>query len=327
MSYGVKSLAALAFCGLGIAFTGAVHAEDAPAKKEGKIIVLDGKRVRVDEKMNVIEHLDEKESAKTEKKAEKKEEKKDTATADAEKAAKAAKKEQEKKDKEAAEKKKAEEKAIAEKAKADEKAAAQKKKDEEKAAADKKKADEKASKELGKKEEPKPKAEAAPAKEEPKAAAAAPAAPVTEDPAAAAKAREDALKAERELAREMTQKDAKLRAAVRKLATPGWREAQVVLMDAGKDAVPYLIEAMAEGDDVNKPLPAYNQGGHSKSDSGRASRQRTLAEVASEVLTTLVKTRSDYKGEVPTVDQRAWQTWWTANSATVNFGKATADLN
>lgn len=208
MSYAVKSLFLLAFCGLGM--SASLRAEEATAKA-GRIIVLDGKRVRVDDNMKVLEHLD------------------------------------------------------------------------------------------GKPE------------------AAAPAGSISAAPVAVVSA-EDALRAERNLSRQALVQDSKLRSAVQKLATPGWREARVELIGAGKAAVPYLIEAIGGGEASN-PVPAYSLGGHTKFDTGRASRQRSLAEVATEVLTQLVKTHSDYKGDIPTMDQRAWQTWWTANGASVTFGK------
>ena len=231
-----------------------------PAPKEGtRIIILDGKRVRVDEKMNVVERLD-----------------KDDAPAA--KPAEPAKKEEAKEVKAEKEKKPAE-------------------------------------KEAPKKEENK--AEAAPTVHAVPDVTVAPA-PLTAEQEAEAK--EKAARANREAAQAVSEEDMKMHTAVKKLAGPGWRDAQVELIHSGKTAVPYLIEAMGDGSAASIPA-AYNLGGHTKSDSGRATRQRTVQEVATEVLTEMVTNHSNFKGELPTVDQRAWQTWWTLNSGTVTFGK------
>ena len=40
-----------------------------------------------------------------------------------------------------------------------------------------------------------------------------------------------------------------------------------------------------------------------------------------EVLTELVKTHSNFKGEVPALDQKAWREWWAANSAGITFAR------
>jgi DNA polymerase III gamma/tau subunit len=125
--------------------------------------------------------------------------------------------------------------------------------------------------------------------------------------------------AEAEAARLKAQQEERLRVMVKQLGTSGWREAQGELLAAGKAAVPILIYGMSlpEAD----KLQAYNLGGHTKADAGRAPRQRTIAEVCSELLTSMVKHHSNYKGEVPGADQKAWQEWWTANSGTVVFAK------
>lgn len=117
--------------------------------------------------------------------------------------------------------------------------------------------------------------------------------------------------------------DRKMRSAIRKLSTSGWREAQVELVGAGKPAIPYLIDAMAPGEEeaTGDKAAAYNVGGHTKADAGRSPRQRSVAEVASELLTDIVSNHSSYKGELPTVDQKAWQEWWIANGEGVTFGK------
>lgn len=159
------------------------------------------------------------------------------------------------------------------------------------------------------------------------AAPAAPAVPTAEEiaaaqaaEAAAKAAAEKAAREAREKAQALVKQDAQIRTAVRRLATPGWRDAHAELVGFGKMAVPYLIEAMGT-DDPSAPVAAYNLGGHTKSDTGRARRQRTVAEVCTETLTEIVQNHTNYKGEVPTVDQRAWQTWWAANAETVTFAK------
>jgi len=114
-----------------------------------------------------------------------------------------------------------------------------------------------------------------------------------------------------------------LRNAIKNLSTSGWREAHEELLNGGKAAVPILIEAM--GAPVNEQTtvsPAYNLGGHTKADAGRATRQLTIAEVCRELLTTMITTRSNYKGELPGLDQKAWQEWWNANADTITIGSA-----
>jgi len=115
--------------------------------------------------------------------------------------------------------------------------------------------------------------------------------------------------------------DRKMRTAIRKLSTSGWREAQIELLDGGKSAIPYLIDAMAAKDEEGAKAPAYNLGAHTKSDAGRAPRQRSVAEVASELLTNIVSNHSSFKGELPAGDQKAWQEWWIANGESVTFSK------
>jgi len=155
-----------------------------------------------------------------------------------------------------------------------------------------------------------------------------PAVTVSPEQAAAAKAAEDAARASLEKnnrevrlkAQAMVEQDARIRQAIRRLSTSGWRDAHAELVTFGKMAVPYLIEAMGS-EDPSAPTVAYNLGGHSKADTGRARRQRTMAEVCTETLTEIITNHTNYKGEVPTVEQRAWQTWWAANGETVTFGK------
>jgi len=265
-----------------------------PAPKGGtRIIILDGKRVRVDEKMNVVERLDKDDApAATPAEPAKKEAVKEVKAEDSKETAKAEKEKAKKAEKE---------KKMAEKEKQDAEKSAAKKED--------------------KKEEPKKddkKAEAAPAAPAAAPAVAAEPAPLT--PEQEAEAKEKAARATREAAQALSEEDMKMHAAVKKLAGPGWRDAQVELIHSGKAAVPYLIEAMGDGS-ANSIPAAYNLGGHTKADAGRATRQRTVQEVATEVLTEMVTNHSNFKGELPTVDQRAWQTWWTLNGGTVTFGK------
>ena len=113
--------------------------------------------------------------------------------------------------------------------------------------------------------------------------------------------------------------DVTMHSSIRRLATSGWEEARLQLLNAGKAAVPYLIDALGQSDQ-NYPLKAFNLGGHSKADSGRGVRERTLAEACSEVLTDLITNHSNYAGDLPTLDQKAWQDWWTANGTKVTFG-------
>jgi len=114
--------------------------------------------------------------------------------------------------------------------------------------------------------------------------------------------------------------EATIRFAIRRLSMSGWREGQAQLLEAGRAAVPFLIDAMGSEGETAAPA-AYNLGGHTKADTGRASRQRPLSEVCAEVLTDIIRTRSNYKGELPALDQKAWRDWWAANSAGITFAK------
>jgi len=109
--------------------------------------------------------------------------------------------------------------------------------------------------------------------------------------------------------------EAKISAAIKRLGTSGWREAKSELARTGKAAIPFLIEAI--GSDKN----SFNIGGHTKSDSGRSSHQRPLAEICVETLTDIVQNRSNFSGEVPAVDQKAWQEWWQANGESTKFAR------
>jgi hypothetical protein len=140
---------------------------------------------------------------------------------------------------------------------------------------------------------------------------------VAADPKVAAAEAEAAAKLAREKGKNAVEMEHAAKAAIKRLATSGYREAQGQILALGKAAIPHLIEALA----CDTPVAAYNLGGHTKANAGRATRQLTLAEVCCEVLTDLVQNHSDFKGEVPTVDARAWQTWWAANADTINIGK------
>jgi hypothetical protein len=109
------------------------------------------------------------------------------------------------------------------------------------------------------------------------------------------------------------QLDAKMRGAIERLGTSGWREAQDELVRGGKTSIPYLIEAM--GSTAN----AYHNGGHLKADSSRALRQRTISEVCCEILRSIVTNRTTYNGALPGVDAQAWQTWYSAHGSKVTF--------
>lgn len=113
--------------------------------------------------------------------------------------------------------------------------------------------------------------------------------------------------------------DVLMHSSIRRLATSGWKEAQTTLIDGGKASIPYLVEALGDNDQ-HYPLIAFNLGGHIKADSGRGTRERTLAEACVEVLTEIVANHTDYAGEIPSVDQKAWKDWWTANAGKVKFG-------
>jgi hypothetical protein len=129
----------------------------------------------------------------------------------------------------------------------------------------------------------------------------------------------DPDKAAKDAARNQANAEKRIRAAIRRLGTGSWREAQQEIIEGGRTSVPLLIDAMAGAEET--AVPAYNLGGHTKSDSGRATRNRTIAEVCSELLTRLVTQHSNYKGELPTLSQKEWQEWWLAHGDRVTFGK------
>jgi hypothetical protein len=107
--------------------------------------------------------------------------------------------------------------------------------------------------------------------------------------------------------------NARLKLAISQLSTASWQDAQLMLVDSGKAAVPFLIDAL------NNSESAFALAGHTKSDAGRLTRQRTVGEVAAELLTDLVLNHTSYKGELPGNDQAAWRDWWSKNADGVKF--------
>jgi hypothetical protein len=142
------------------------------------------------------------------------------------------------------------------------------------------------------------------------AAAAAPAA----DPKA------DARRKEIEEAAAKIELDNNIHAAIRRLGTAGFREAKTQLIGYGKVAIPYLIDAMTNTEADGSPAPNHYQlNGHIKADTGHATNNRTRAEVCSELLTEIITNHTNYKGDLPTLDQQEWQTWWVANGDKITF--------
>ena len=139
--------------------------------------------------------------------------------------------------------------------------------------------------------------------------------------AAADPAKEDKRKETAALAAKIELEN-NIHSAILRLGTVGFREAKTELIGYGKTAVPFLIEAMTNVDDEGKALqPNYQLAGHSKADTGRATRNRTRAEICAELLTEIITAHTSYKGDLPTVDQQEWQTWWVANGEKISFGK------
>ena len=137
---------------------------------------------------------------------------------------------------------------------------------------------------------------------------------------AAADPKNDARRKEIEDASARIELDNNIHAAIRRLGTAGWREAKTQLIGYGKQVVPYLIEAMSNTDtDGNASPNHYQQAGHTKADTGRATNNRTRAEVCSELLTEIITNHTNYKGDLPTLDQQEWQTWWVANGDKITF--------
>lgn len=100
----------------------------------------------------------------------------------------------------------------------------------------------------------------------------------------------------------------RLKTAISQLGTSSWQDARTLLVESGKASIPFLIDALSSSD------AAFNLGGHTKSDAGRMPRQRTIGEVAAELLTEIVTYHTSYKGEVPAADQAAWREWWSKNA-------------
>lgn len=137
--------------------------------------------------------------------------------------------------------------------------------------------------------------------------------PVYEEGTAPAAEKPVEKPAEKAKATSLNESGERIKAAIAQLGTSGWQDAQTLLVESGKAAVPYLIDALTCSDS------AYNLGGHTKADAGRAPRQRTVAEVAAELLTDIVSNHSSFKGELPAADQDAWRAWWSKNAEGVTF--------
>jgi len=104
-----------------------------------------------------------------------------------------------------------------------------------------------------------------------------------------------------------------LKLAIAQLGSSSWQDAQDKLIAAGKAAIPLLIE------NVSNSETAYNLGGHTKADAGRGPRQRTVGDVCSELLASIVLEHSNYSGEVPGFDKNAWIAWWDKNGGSLVF--------
>jgi hypothetical protein len=114
-------------------------------------------------------------------------------------------------------------------------------------------------------------------------------------------------------ARAKVEADRNLRELVRRLCTLGWKNAQAELVKQGRAAVPYLIEAMGAPEKISAGYPLQAP--------VRAARTTPLPDVAYQTLVELMQNHSTYQGALPGVDQKDWQEFWTANCASVEFGK------
>lgn len=105
---------------------------------------------------------------------------------------------------------------------------------------------------------------------------------------------------------------------VRRLMTPGYKEAQARLISYGKPAIPFLIDAMKPEDTTKESFKgrAYQVG-----TPGRYTDNRTLDEIAYEVLDSMIRNHSTYRGEIPARDVAAWQSFWAANKDSIELGK------
>ena len=102
-----------------------------------------------------------------------------------------------------------------------------------------------------------------------------------------------------------------------RLSTSAYKEAEAELIKIGKPAVPYLIDALEPAEKPvagEAPLEAYVL-----YETGRATRQRSLSEVAYEVLDSWVRNRTPYQGEPPGPDKKAWQKFWTSTGETLEW--------
>lgn len=105
---------------------------------------------------------------------------------------------------------------------------------------------------------------------------------------------------------------------VRRLMTPGYKEAQARLISYGKPAVPFLIDAMKPEDTTKESFKgrAYQIG-----TPGRYTDNRPLDEIAYEVLDAMIRNHSTFRGEIPARDVAAWQSFWAANKDSIELGK------
>jgi len=110
-------------------------------------------------------------------------------------------------------------------------------------------------------------------------------------------------------ARAKAKEEIEIRALVRRLTTPGWKEAQGDLIAKGTIVVPYLIEAMADTNAKNFEAYSYDLQAPMQ-----ATRQRPINEIAYEVLYNLISNHTSFDGELPGRDAKAWADFWTANA-------------
>lgn len=119
-------------------------------------------------------------------------------------------------------------------------------------------------------------------------------------------------------ARARVELEDKISKNIRQLSGEHWKEARAQLISIGKDAVPFLIEAMAPAETATPgepPLAAYAAG-----QPARPTRTRPLSDLAFECLDSIIRVHSDWKGAVPGLDQKAWQAFWTNNGGSIKIG-------
>lgn len=131
----------------------------------------------------------------------------------------------------------------------------------------------------------------------------------------------DAAQAERNAliaARKQVALEEEIAKDVRRLMTPGYKEAQGRLISYGKPAIPFLIDAMKPEDSTKESFKgrAYQVG-----TPGRYTDNRPLDEIAYEVLDSMIRNHSTYRGEIPARDVAAWQSFWAANKDSIELGK------